>query len=321
MIKKLLCICLLGAAPFIGKAQELNARITINSDKVQSTNKQVFKTLQDALNDFVNNKKWTDATFAMNERIDCSMTLIINEMVSDNSFKGEIQVQARRPVYNSSYTTTLLNYRDTELSFDYTEFEPLEYTENTLNSNLIATVVFYIYTILGLDFDSFSPKGGTAFFEQAMQIVSLAQAQPTWTGWKAFENDRNRHALATALTDNTSELFRDMWYNYHRKGLDEMAANPDRGRTTIIGLLPVLEQVKSARPTSPLLQMFADSKLDEVVLIYSKATTQEKQEGYKMLSNLYPSPPRWVSPLVARTSVTPSPISMMETSKVPPPRS
>lgn len=289
MIKKLLCICLLGAAPFIGKAQELNARITINSDKVQSTNKQVFKTLQDALNDFVNNKKWTDATFAMNERIDCSMTLIINEMVSDNSFKGEIQVQARRPVYNSSYTTTLLNYRDTELSFDYTEFEPLEYTENTLNSNLIATVVFYIYTILGLDFDSFSPKGGTAFFEQAMQIVSLAQAQPTWTGWKAFENDRNRHALATALTDNTSELFRDMWYNYHRKGLDEMAANPDRGRTTIIGLLPVLEQVKSARPTSPLLQMFADSKLDEVVLIYSKATTQEKQEGSKMLSNLYPA--------------------------------
>ena len=289
MIKKLLCICLLGAAPFIGKAQELNARITINSDKVQSTNKQVFKTLQDALNDFVNNKKWTDATFAMNERIDCSMTLIINEMVSDNSFKGEIQVQARRPVYNSSYTTTLLNYRDTELSFDYTEFEPLEYTENTLNSNLIATVVFYIYTILGLDFDSFSPKGGTAFLGQAMQIVSLAQAQPTWTGWKAFENDRNRHALATALTDNTSELFRDMWYNYHRKGLDEMAANPDRGRTTIIGLLPVLEQVKSARPTSPLLQMFADSKLDEVVLIYSKATTPEKQEGYKMLSNLYPS--------------------------------
>ena len=249
----------------------------------------MFKTLQDALNDFVNNKKWTDATFAINERIDCSMTLIINEMVSDNSFKGEIQVQARRPVYNSSYTTTLLNYRDTELSFDYTEFEPLEYTENTLSSNLIATVVFYIYTILGLDFDSFSPKGGTAFLGQAMQIVSLAQAQPAWTGWKAFENDRNRHALATALTDNTSELFRDMWYNYHRKGLDEMAANPDRGRTTIIGLLPVLEQVKSARPTSPLLQMFADSKLDEVVLIYSKATAPEKQEGYKMLSNLYPA--------------------------------
>ena len=288
-INKLLCLGLLSIAPVLTEAQELNARVTINSDQVQATNKQVFTTLQNALTEFINNKKWTDATFAVNERIECSMTILITEIVSDNSFKGEIQVQARRPVYNSSYTTTLLNHRDTEFSFDYTEFEPLEYTENVLNSNLIATVVFYIYTILGLDFDSFSPQGGSAFLQQAQQIVSLAQAQTSWTGWKAFENDRNRHALATALQDNTSEVFREMWYNYHRKGLDEMAANPDRGRTTIIGLLPVLEQVKSTRPTSPLLQMFADAKLDEVVLIYSKATTQEKQEGYKMLSNLYPA--------------------------------
>ena len=288
-INKLLCLGLLSIAPVLTEAQELNARVTINSDQVQATNKQVFTTLQNALTEFINNKKWTDATFAINERIECSMTILITEIVSDNSFKGEIQVQARRPVYNSSYTTTLLNHRDTEFSFDYTEFEPLEYTENVLNSNLIATVVFYIYTILGLDFDSFSPQGGSAFLQQAQQIVSLAQAQTSWTGWKAFENDRNRHALATALQDNTSEVFREMWYNYHRKGLDEMAANPDRGRTTIIGLLPVLEQVKSTRPTSPLLQMFADAKLDEVVLIYSKATTQEKQEGYKMLSNLYPA--------------------------------
>ena len=284
-----MCLGLLSIAPALTEAQELNARVTINSDQVQATNKQVFTTLQNALTEFINNKKWTDATFAINERIECSMTILITEIVSDNSFKGEIQVQARRPVYNSSYTTTLLNHRDTEFSFDYTEFEPLEYTENVLNSNLIATVVFYIYTILGLDFDSFSPQGGSAFLQQAQQIVSLAQAQTSWTGWKAFENDRNRHALATALQDNTSEAFREMWYNYHRKGLDEMAANPDRGRTTIIGLLPVLEQVKSTRPTSPLLQMFADAKLDEVVLIYSKATTQEKQEGYKMLSNLYPA--------------------------------
>ena len=282
-------VSLLCLFPLSIQAQELNARITINSDKVQATNKQVFTTLQTALTEFVNNKKWTDATFAVNERIDCSMTLIINEMVSDNSFKGEIQIQARRPVYNSSYTTTLLNYRDTELSFDYTEFEPLEYTENVLNSNLTATIVFYIYTILGLDFDSFAPKGGSAFWQQAQQIVSLAQAQSSWSGWKAFENDRNRHALVTALTDNTSDMFREMWYTYHRKGLDEMAANSDRGRTTIIELIPILEQIKSARPTSTVLQMFADAKLDEIVLIYSKATSQEKQEGYKKLSNLYPA--------------------------------
>lgn len=280
---------MLGALPFIGKAQELNARVTVNSDKVQSTNKQVFTTLQKALTELVNNKRWTDATFAVNERIDCTITIIINEMVSDNSFKSEIQVQARRPVYNSSYTTTVLNFRDTQLDFEYTEFEPLEFMENTLSSNLVATVAFYIYTVLGLDFDSFSPKGGSGFLTQAQQIVSLAQAQPSWNGWKAFESDRNRHAISTALTDNTSEQFRDMWYNYHRKGLDEMAANPDRGRTTILSLLSVLDQIKSARPTSPLIQLFADTKLDEVVGIYSKATTQEKQEGHKQLSNLYPA--------------------------------
>lgn len=297
MIKKLLFLFLLGGISFVGKAQEVNARITINSEKIQATNKQVFTTLQKALTEFVNNRKWTDATFAVNERIDCSITLIINEMPSDNSFKAEIQVQARRPVYNSSYTTTLLNFRDTQLDFDYTEFEPVEYTENSLSSNLTATIVYYIYTVLGLDFDSFSPKGGAPFLAQAQQVVSLAQAQPSWNGWKAFENDRNRHALSTALTDNTSDLFHEMWYNYHRKGLDEMAANPDRGRTTIISLLPTLNQIRSARPTSVLLQMFADTKLDEIVSIYSKATTQEKQEGYKELSNLYPALTTRLEPL------------------------
>jgi Domain of unknown function (DUF4835) len=297
MIKRLLCICLLSASSFWTEAQELNARITINSEKVQTTNKQVFKTLEEALTNFVNNRKWTDATFAMNERIDCTITIIVSEMPSENSFKSEIQIQARRPVYNSSYTTTLFNHRDTQLDFDYTEFEPLEYNENTINSNLIATVVYYVYTVLGFDFDSFAPKGGSAFFQQAQQIVNLAQAQASWNGWKAFDNDRNRHALSTALTDNTSDTFREMWYNYHRKGLDEMAANADRGRTTILSLLPTLEQIKSTRPTSPLLQMFADTKLDEVVSIYSKATTQEKQDGYKMLSNLYPALTTRMEPL------------------------
>lgn len=288
-VGRITLVCLLCVLSFSGKAQELNANITINSDKVQTTNKQVFTTLQNALREFVNTRKWTDATFSPNERIDCSMTIIVSEMPSDNSFKSEIQVQARRPVYNASYTTPLFNFRDKDLSFDYTEFEPLEYTENTLNSNLVATVVFYIYAILGLDFDSFSPKGGTAFFQQAQQIVNLAQAQTSWNGWKAFENDRNRHALITALTDNTSDVFRDMWYNYHRKGLDEMVANAERGRATILSSIPVLKQIKSTRPMSPLIQVFADTKLDELVNVYSEATSQEKQEGYNDLSNLFPA--------------------------------
>lgn len=270
-----------------GMAQELNARITVNGDKIANANKSVFTTLQNALTEFINNRKWTDATFAVNERIDCSMTIIVNEMEESN-FKGEIQVQARRPVYNSSYTTTLLNFRDQQFDFEYMEGEPLEYQENMLTGNLTATVVFYIYIILGLDFDSFSPLGGTAYIQQAQQIVSLAQSQ-SWSGWKAFDSNRNRHAVATALQDNASEAFRNLWYTYHRKGLDEMAANPDRGRTTIIEALPALQEVKKARPTSVLLQMFSDAKLDEIVLIYSKATTQEKQSGYKLLQEIYPT--------------------------------
>ena len=270
-----------------GMAQELNARITVNGDKIANANKSVFTTLQNALTEFINNRKWTDATFAVNERIDCSMTIIVNEM-EESSFKGEIQVQARRPVYNSSYTTTLLNFRDQQFDFEYMEGEPLEYQENMLTGNLTATVVFYIYIILGLDFDSFSPLGGTAYIQQALQIVSLAQSQ-SWSGWKAFDSNRNRHAVATALQDNASEAFRNLWYTYHRKGLDEMAANADRGRTTIIEALPALQEVKKARPTSVLLQMFSDAKLDEIVLIYSKATTQEKQSGYKLLQEIYPT--------------------------------
>ena len=295
LLKKLLlgvvCCCLCGSVTGQGAGRmfELNAKVTVNSDKVQSTNKQVFTTLQTALTEFLNNRKWTDATFAINERINCSFTLIINEMVSDNSFKGELQIQSSRPVFNSSYTTTLLNFRDKEVEFDYVEFEPLQFVDNTLDNNLVAILVFYVNIILGLDFDSFALDGGSAYFQQAQQIVSLAQSQASWTGWKAFDSNQNRHAVATALTENQGEDFRQMWYTYHLKGLDEMAANPDRGRTTIIESLAGLQKLKSARPVSVLLQMFSDAKLDEVVSIYSKATTQEKQEGYKMLSELFPT--------------------------------
>ncbi|MDR0538813.1 MAG: DUF4835 family protein [Tannerellaceae bacterium] len=273
---------------FNADAQEMNARIIINSDKVQGTNKQVYTALQGALTEFVNNRKWTDATFAVNEKIDCTITIIVNEH-ADNLFKTELQIQARRPVYNSGYTTTLLNFQDKQLDFEYVEFSPLEYTNNTLENNLTATIVYYIYLILGIDFDSFSPKGGATFFQQAQQIVNLTQSQPGWNGWKAFESTRNRHAVITAFTENQADAFREMWYVYHRKGLDEMAANPDRGRTTLIESLSVLEQYKSARPSSVLLQMFADAKLDEIVAVYSKANLQEKQNGTTMLTNIFPA--------------------------------
>lgn len=297
MVKRLLSLLLFASiACQVTQAQELNARVTVNSEKIQGTSKEVFTSLEKALTEFINNKKWTDATIAVNERIDCTFTIILNEF-TENSYKGEIQIQARRPVYNSSYSTTLLNFRDRQLDFEYTQFEPLEYAETSISNNLVATVVFYIYTVLGLDFDSFSPQGGGAYHERAMQIVNMAQSQGSWTGWKAFDGNQNRHALATALTDNTGTLFRDLWYTYHLKGLDEMAANPDRGRTNIIAALPILDQIRSTRPVSVLLLLFSDAKLDEVVSIYSKATTQEKQEGLKLLSNLYPTQATRLEPL------------------------
>jgi hypothetical protein len=272
----------------VAGAQELHAVITINSDKVQGTSKQIFNTLESALTEFINMKKWTTATFMQNERIDCNFTIIVNSL-ENNLFSCEIQVQARRPVYNSTYSTTIFNFRDTEFNFEYTEFEPLEYTENVLNSNLTATIVYYIYMILGFDFDSFALNGGQQFFQQAQQIVTLVQSNPSWNGWTAFANKRNRHALATALTENQGTVFHTLWYNYHRKGLDEMSANVDRGRTNLISSLLALKELKDARPTSVLLQLFSDCKLDETVAVYSKATMQEKQEGYKLFSELFPT--------------------------------
>jgi hypothetical protein len=269
-------------------AQELNATVAINSDKVQGTDRQLFGTLETALREFINARKWTTAAFMQNERIDCNFTIIVNSM-ENNVFSCEIQVQARRPVYNSTYTTTIFNFRDTEFNFEYTEFEPLEYTENVLNSNLTATIIYYIYIILGFDFDSFSPNGGQQFFQQAQQIVTLAQSNPSWNGWTAFASRRNRHALATALTENQGAAFHTMWYNYHRKGLDEMSANADRGRANLISSLAALKALRDARPASILLQLFSDCKLDESVAVYSKATTQEKQEGNKLFSELFPA--------------------------------
>ena len=291
LIVTLFC-CLTGSI----RGQEINATLTINSDKVQGSDKQIFNTLQRALLEFINNKKWTTATFALNERIECTFTIMVNSL-EGNLFSAEIQVQALRPVYNSAFQTSIFNFRDTEFDFEYTEFEPLEYTENMLNSNLTATIVYYIYIILGFDFASFAPNGGLPYFQQAQQIVTVAQSQPAWNGWTAFANRRNRHALATALTENQGSAFHTMWYTYHRKGLDEMAANPDRGRTNLIAALPALKELKSARPNSILLQFFSDCKLDETVSVYSKATNQEKQEAVKLFSDLFPTASSRLEPL------------------------
>ncbi len=282
---------------FSGTAQELNAKVIVNSDRIQGTNKGVFTSLQNALSGFINAQKWSSATFALNEKIDCSFTITITTNPTDNYFTSELVVQARRPVYNSSYATNLLNFRDTELDFEYMENTPIEYIANTINSNLVATIAFYANLILALDFDSFSPSGGSVFYRQAQSIAMQAQAFSTWKGWTAFDKPNNRHGIITAFTDESLSGYREFWYTYHRKGLDEMVANPDRGRTTILNALPVLEEIRQIRSSGIILQMFADSKLDEVVALAGKATQEEKKTTYDLLRKIYPTMSNQLEPL------------------------
>ncbi|MDD6209192.1 MAG: DUF4835 family protein [Bacteroidales bacterium] len=293
-IKSFLLILLCTA--FKLSAQELDASVEINSQKVQGVESNLFPTMKEALTSYINERKWTEATFSPAERIACSFTITVNE-AADNSFKGEIQIQARRPVYNSAYTTTLLNHRDVNFDFEYLQGQTLEWNDNTLDNNLLAVITYYIYLIIGIDFDSFAPLGGTPYFQQAMNITNMAQAQSTWTGWAAFQDANNRHAIITAHLDERLKNYREMWYTYHRKGLDEMAANPDRGRMTILAAVKSLEEVRSSQPTTCLLTLFSTAKLDEVVNVYSKANTQEKQDGYKFLSNLYPAETTRLEPM------------------------
>lgn len=270
-------------------AQELNCRVEVNADQIQGTNKQVFSTLQSALNDYVNTTRWTNATFSPNEKIECTIFLTVKEYdEGSNLIKGDLQVQAVRPVYNSSYITTLLNFKDTRVEFTYQENEPLIYSETTMESNLTALFNYYVYLILAIDFDSFQPHGGDPYWDKLATIVQMGQSSGE-TGWKAFEDTKNRAAVLAAYTDQSTSVLRDLNYDFHLKGLDQMSVSPDKGRQTITQSLDNLTTVFKANPMSVGLSMFRDAKLDELVNIYSKAPSDERETAYKILQQLYPT--------------------------------
>ena len=212
-------------------AQELNCQVEVNSSQIQGTNKSVFETLQQSISEYFNNTKWTNAQFYPNEKIECRFYLTVGEY-TDDRIKGDIQVQLSRPVYNSTYTTTLLNFKDTRVEFDYKEGDPIIFSENSIDSNLTALLNYYAYLFLALDFDSFSPMGGQQFFDKAAAVVQLAQSTGE-IGWRAFEDNKNRSAVLSVYTDNNTSAIRQMNYDYYRKGLDEMVTSPDKGRGVI----------------------------------------------------------------------------------------
>lgn len=274
------------AAPVAIDAQELNCTVEVNADKISGA-EHVFETLREAINDYMNTTKFTSAQFSPNEKIDCRLFLTVSEY-SDDIIKGDLQIQSTRPVFNSAYTTTLINFKDNKIEFSYNENEPLIFSETTMESNLTAILNYYAYLILAIDFDTFSPRGGQAYFDRLSTIVQLAQSSGE-TGWKAFEDNRNRAAVLSAFTDPQTTGLRDMLYQYHRKGLDEMSISPDKGRATITQSLNALKKVNQTMPMSVGLSMWRDAKLDELVNIYSKGSQSERDDVYNLLMELYPT--------------------------------
>ena len=248
----------------------------------------MFTTLEAELNDFINTRKWTDSKFSNVEKIDCNLNFVIKSVSSQDNYVAELTIQARRPVYNSSYTTNTFNFRDTDVAFEYIENTPIVYNEHTIESNLVAIISYYMYMILGVDFDSFSYMGGTSYFRQAENIVTLCQTIGA-TGWKAFDSNRNRHALVTGMLEERMVPYRQMWYDYHRKGLDAMAQGAEKGKSVITNSLSTLKDIQSINSQSVLLTLFLDSKIDELINVYSLSSQTEKEDIYKMLTNIYPS--------------------------------
>lgn len=263
-------------------------KVNINHSQITGTDKSVFDNLQQTLEQFINERQWTDLQFQENERIQCNLNITVSKFNRDeNKFECTALIQANRPVYNASYTTTLYNNRDANFHFEFAQFDQLNYNDQTVDNQLTALVAYYAYLIIGLDLDSFSPLGGTDVLQRCMQLVNNAQ-NLGYPGWKSFEDSRNRFAIINDYLDEQMKPFRQLQYDYYRKGLDEMANNAERGRTEISTALE--EQLKKAhenKPLSLLPQIWTDYKKDELVNIYKgKGTQKEKQTVYDLLSSI-----------------------------------
>lgn len=271
-------------------AQELKCTVTINSDKVDGSNKQMFETLKASIEEYMNSNRWTNMTYAEHEKIECNMLIVVSQVTVDNMMSCEMTLQSRRPVYGTTYTTPLLNFRDKNFNFTYSEYDRIEYQQNQFTTNLTAMLAYYCYLIIGHDQDSFQRLGGTPFFQQCEEIVNTCQSASMegteQKGWLAFDSNRNRYALINNLLDEAFKKYRNFYYDYHRLGLDEMAANVTNGRARIAEGLPTLREAYRARPATYVVNTFLDAKADELVDIFSKGTDKEKKEVYEILMDI-----------------------------------
>lgn len=273
------------------QAQELQAKITINHAQIQGTDNAVFDNLQQTLEQFVNDRQWTHLQFQKNERINCNFNITVTKYAKDqNLFTCKALIQANRPVYNAAYTTTIYNNVDENFTFNFAQFDQLDFNEENLDNQLTALFAYYAYLIIGLDLDTFAPMGGEDVLQRCMNLTNNAQ-NLSYPGWKAFDDNRNRYAIIADYLDVGMQPFRQMQYDYYRKGLDEMANNAERGRTEITTTLETnLKKAKENKPLSLLPQIWTDYKKDELANIYKgKGTQKEKESIYELLFNINPS--------------------------------
>ena len=285
LIPILLCLVAL-ALPASG--QELQAKVTVNHQQVQGTDVSVFEALKETLEQFINDRQWTNLQFQKNERIVCNFNITVTKYdASTNVLTANAMIQANRPVYNSAYTSTLYNNKDNDFSFQFSQFDQLEFNEEMIDNQLTALIAYYAYLIIGLDLDSFSPMGGEDVLQRCMNLTNNAQ-NLDFPGWKAFDNDRNRFAIINDYLDGGMAPFRQLQYDYYRKGLDEMANNVDRGRTAITTALEEdLKKCHENKPLSMLPQIWTDYKKEELASIYKgKGTQKEKESVYDILFSI-----------------------------------
>lgn len=283
------CLIILALLAVLGThAQELQVKVSVNHSQIQGTDASVFDNLQQNIEQFMNERAWTSLQFQKNERIQCNLNLTVNKYVRDeNRFECTALIQANRPVYNAAYSTTLYNNKDANFNFVFQQFDQLNFTEENVDNQLTALLAYYALLMIGIDLDSFAPMGGTDVLQRCLMLVNNAQ-NLGFTGWKSFEDNRNRFAVINDYMDEGMKPFRQLQYDYYRKGLDEMVNNAERGRTEISAALENdLKQAHENKPLSLLPQIWTDYKKDELANIYKgKGTQKEKQRIYDLLMGL-----------------------------------
>lgn len=269
------------------QAQELNANVSVNFAQVGNTHQNYFRTLEKSLKELLNQTSWTSQRFNTNEKIDCNFLLTVTSFDNNTNVSGTLQVQYSRPIFNTTYTSPVLNFNDKDIAFSYTEFEPLRYSSGTYESNLISLVSFYVHTILGMDSDTFVKDGGSAYYQEASLIASMAQ-QSGAKGWKQGDGTTTRYILINDLSSGASRPFREALYTYHRLGLDTMSEGLENGRDGIYKGLGELKQYNAVRSNSLLIRAFFDAKTEELVNLYTGITDQNKKRVVEILQTVSP---------------------------------